>query len=157
MPVTEQQIIEADIKLQAHNIFMLASDEQLVKNALPQLARRKRPELKPEHYPHGKFEKKHGSADIDESSIQNPQENQSAAVETPPLTSINLAHDEARPIGSWMQDVGIVVERTFLHFAVENDISEASTVIQSAPADGELTSGRINPHQWRLPRPRDER
>lgn len=89
VPITEQQIIEADINLQPHNILMLASDEPIVRHTLTQLARRKRPGLKPEHYPHGKLE--HAFTEAKNST----------------------AETQPHLVGAWMQDVGIVVEPTF--------------------------------------------
>jgi len=133
VPVTEQQIVEADINLQPHNILMLASDESTVRHTLAQLARRKRPGLKPEHYPHGKPERAFTEA------------------------KRSTAETQSHMVGAWMQDVGLVVERTFLNFPTEKDASEASTIVQSAPAGGSASSGHMNPRQWRLPRPSDER
>ena len=43
VPVTEQQIMEADINLQAHNILMLSSDEQLVKDTFGQASQAQAP------------------------------------------------------------------------------------------------------------------
>jgi len=230
VPVTEQQIMEADIYLQAHNILMLASDEQLVKEALAELSRRKRPGLKPEHYPHGKLpcasEEAKGSTgeaeqqpseefqlarmlvtdphgklqcaseeakgSTSEAEQQPSEELQLAKIlVTDPNDKLQCASEEAKGSTSeveqqrsevqlaksmvtespgdaklqseahlmvgWMQDVGIVVERTFLSFPTEKDISEASTIIHSAPEMGEASSSHTNPHQWRLPRPQGER
>jgi hypothetical protein len=168
VPVTEQQIVEADIELKAHNILMLASDVQLVKDALAQLVKRKRPGLKPEHYPHGKPE--HASDAPKSSSMQSQQpstqELESSETVVHPLPGDGMLQSQAHPVGSWMRDVGIVVERTFLHFPIEKDISEASIFVHSAP-DGETAASectapqsnkeRMNPHKWQLSRASDER
>merc|ERR1719336_636257 len=58
---------------------MLCSDEQLVKDTLAKLARRRRPELKPEHYPHGR--PLHGATEP-ESKASSMEEHQQGAEPT---------------------------------------------------------------------------
>lgn len=159
VPVTEQQIIEADIQLKAHNILMLASDEQLIKDTLALLAKRKRPGLRPEHYPHGKTEGASAGASTDapmqpqqqEEDEEEEQEQQEQKQQRSP-TQERMARIQL----AWMQDVGIVVERTFLTFPTDKDISEASNCAQSAPPEGSAGPGHLNPHKWRLPGPTKE-
>jgi len=157
VPVTEQQIVEADIELKPHNILMLQCDLQFVVEALARLARRKRPGLKPEHYPYGKSEVvANDSMDCHSQTNQwqGPQDCPSPVAEAPLLPDTDMQlHSEIQNIGSWIHESGIVVERTFLSFPVKKDVSEASTVVQSAPALGSTYAERVNPHQWRLPRP----
>eukprot|EP00404_Azadinium_spinosum_P025085 CAMPEP_0180589932 /NCGR_PEP_ID=MMETSP1037_2-20121125/18409_1 /TAXON_ID=632150 /ORGANISM="Azadinium spinosum, Strain 3D9" /LENGTH=598 /DNA_ID=CAMNT_0022608135 /DNA_START=38 /DNA_END=1834 /DNA_ORIENTATION=+ len=135
IPVTEEQIIEAGIQLKPHNILMLASDVQLVEHALESLPRRKRPKVKPECHANG-----------------NPQP--SPADSTDGRSRV----DESDPMapGAWMEEIGLVVERTFLSFQLEKDITEVSTPVQSAPATtGVVPSGHVNPHRWHLLDERD--
>lgn len=136
IPVTEDQTAEADLQLKSHNILMLTSDVQHVQQALAQLPRRKRPQLKPEHYPEGK-------------PLASPRESNdgcSINIETNPST-LDCTGDQ---IGAWMQDVGLLVERTFLNFPLSKDISDASTILQSAPAAAGASSTSMNPHRWHL-------
>lgn len=135
VPATEEQVGEAGIVLRAHNISMLDCDKVLLEECLAQLSRRKRPQLKLEHYPGG--------------TQANPK--------TEPISYAGSEHgfDAGREANfsprDWMQDAGLVVERTFLSFPVEREISDASTIVHSAPAVPQMTSGSLNPHQWRLP------
>ena len=81
VPVTEQQIMEADINLQAHNILMLSSDEQLVKDTLARLPRRTRPEPKREHFPHGKPPQATTESESKASSVEAQQEASHISIE----------------------------------------------------------------------------
>lgn len=135
VPATEDQINEAGIQLKAHNILMLTSDVQVVEHTLAQLPRRKRPQLKPEHQADG-------------NARPAPAESQSSTVEEKPSEADDT---KDRQVGTWMQRIGLVVERTFLNFPLEKDISDASTIVHSAPAAGASSLGHTNPHQWRLP------
>jgi len=157
VPVTEQQIVEADIELKPHNVLMLQCDLQFVVEALGRLARRKRPGLKPEHYPYGKSEVVANDSMGCHSQTNQRQGSQnfpSPGAEATPLPDTDMQlQSEIQSIGSWIQESGIVVERTFLSFPVKKDVSEASTVVQSAPALGSSYGEHVNPHQWRLPRP----
>jgi hypothetical protein len=160
VPVTEQQIKEADIELSSHSILMLASDEQRVKEALASLARRKRPALKPEHYPHGKsknvlIDSKGYGAQTKQQDVSQDCPSPGSKMQPLPGTS-TPPQTETHRVGPRPHEIGIVVERTFLSFPVKKDVSEASAVVQSAPAEGSIYSERVNPHQWRLPRQSDE-
>jgi len=142
VPVTEEQIAEADLQLKSHNILMLTSDVQPVEQVLGDLPRRKRPVLKPEQQPEGR-------------PLATPMESsdgRNVNMETKPSTShCNGDHQ----IGAWMHAVGLVVERTFLNFPLEKDVSDASTIVQSAPAAGVSSSARTNPHRWHLSSQKD--
>merc|ERR1712007_112611 len=128
VPMTQQQIIEAGIYLESHNILMLASDEQLVKHALAKLVRRKRPELKPEHYPHGKPAR--ACTDIKSRNVeaQHGSSRECNVIKTTAVTRLRgtQAPDRSddRMVGAWMQDIGLVTERTFLKFPLDKDVSE---------------------------------
>jgi len=144
VPVTEEQIDEADIQLKPHNIVMLNSDVELVAQALAQLPRRKRPQLKPECHAEDK------PLQIPTSAGYHP----SCSNEIEIKHSTSSQHGgEDQQIGTWMQDVGLIVERTFLNFRLANEVSEASTMVQSAPAAGAAPPepAHMNPHRWRLP------
>jgi len=102
VPVTEQQIIEADIQLKPHSILMLASDEQLVRDTLAQPAKRKRPVLRPEHYPHGK---EHVPTHPESTNFQTqfgPQEFQSAEGAASQVHDIGALRSGAHFVGLWM-------------------------------------------------------
>merc|ERR1712087_52836 len=49
VPLTEELVLEHDLQLEPHNIVMLATDYDLVAQALMLLPKRQRPQLKPEH------------------------------------------------------------------------------------------------------------
>lgn len=158
VPVTEEQIKEEGIDLKAHNILMHTSDEELVKDALAQLVKRKRPELKLEHFPRGKL----GSVSTETNrSHLEPQTANLPKFEAPtPLTTESWGVDkpsesEDHSIGAWKQHIGLIVERTFYTFRIDKEISEASTIVHSAPADVNASSDHVNPHTWRLPGPRE--
>eukprot|EP00928_Gymnodinium_smaydae_P057376 TRINITY_DN4062_c0_g1_i1.p1 TRINITY_DN4062_c0_g1~~TRINITY_DN4062_c0_g1_i1.p1 ORF type:complete len:646 (-),score=80.83 TRINITY_DN4062_c0_g1_i1:250-2124(-) len=160
VPVTEQQIKEADIDLKAHNILMLSSDMQLVKDVLSRIPKRKRPELKPEFYPHGKPENarsSNSSFEPEGDQAAKPHFPNKANGDLPAQTVDALGYGQGSSTMGWSEDVELVVERTFLNFRIEKDVSDASTIIHSAPAHCDASLDQLNPHQWRLPRPRDER
>eukprot|EP00928_Gymnodinium_smaydae_P057381 TRINITY_DN4062_c0_g4_i1.p1 TRINITY_DN4062_c0_g4~~TRINITY_DN4062_c0_g4_i1.p1 ORF type:complete len:586 (-),score=77.66 TRINITY_DN4062_c0_g4_i1:234-1991(-) len=160
VPVTEQYIKEANIDLKAHNILMLNSDVQLVKNAVSRLAKRKRPALKPEYCPYAKLETsgaRPGSSSLESESGQDVSSFLPKEVESLEKAAHASCNSQGRPTLEWKQDVDLVVVRTFLNFQLEKDVSNASTIIHSAPAHCDASPEQVNPHQWRLPRSRDER
>jgi hypothetical protein len=139
VPVTEEQIREAGIHLKAHNILMLTSDVKLVAKELSLLPRRKRPQLKPEHQAEG---------DVLIDPTMSSDKKCSGNIE---LSACAAGSDEHVQVGSWMCDLGLVVENTFLTFSFTKDIACASSVVWSAPAAGASSSEQTNPRQWRLP------
>jgi hypothetical protein len=134
VPVTEEQVAEAGVQLKTHHILMLASDAQRVKGVLDDLPRRRRPQLKPEQLPPNRASASFAEEDTIDAET-------SASARRP---------CEGQRDGEWLQQIGLVVERTFLSFPLHRDISEASDAVQSAPAAGALSSELINPHRWRL-------
>jgi len=152
VPATEAHIAEAGIRLQAHNILMLATDVELIKQTLAQLPRRKRPQLKPEYHAEGSPH----PASAESAYGGHRPENFAA----PPAESgegwHGCADEGGHRFGAWMQDVGLIVDKTFLHFPVAKDISDASTIVQSAPAASADLPEHLNPHRWPLTAQKDQ-
>jgi len=118
--------------MKSHNIVLLEGDEALVKEALRQLPKRGgRPALKAEYY-----------ADC-RASHATPA-GHSGYVESDPVPA---------PAGSrlvnYETDIEVVVERTFIRFPLRGlQLSESSTVVQSAPADAARRNELANPRRW---------
>jgi len=173
VPLTRAQVDEAGLELKPHNIVMLAADYHLTVEALSELPRRRRPQLKPE-----------SQADPAESAcadITTIQEYEMAAVlpeqmahaddvaddcvadaagmpdvlQAQDVEHLDVAecfpyHIEAFGLGI-RQDPMLIIERTFLSLPLEKDISEVSVPMQSAPAVNEHPPNHVNPHRWHLP------
>lgn len=117
---------------------MLEKDVQLVNQTLAEIPRRKRPQLKPEHQADGPPGR--ASMELADEGHNNTEANSSAFD--------NVVNYQ---IGIWMQDhPTLIIEKTFLTFQLEKDISDASNIVQSAPAAGAASVGHTNPHRWRL-------
>eukprot|EP00931_Biecheleriopsis_adriatica_P060622 TRINITY_DN36419_c0_g1_i1.p1 TRINITY_DN36419_c0_g1~~TRINITY_DN36419_c0_g1_i1.p1 ORF type:complete len:584 (+),score=113.31 TRINITY_DN36419_c0_g1_i1:43-1794(+) len=140
VPATQEQIEEARIQLKPHNILMLDSERALLESCLTKLSRRKRPQLKLEQYPVGCIQ-------------MQPAPNAENSNEEEKGTSSEMHDFTATGVPEGWADLGLVVERTFLSFPVEREVSDASTIVHSAPAPGETPNRHVNPHQWRLPPP----
>lgn len=138
VPATEEQVEEAGIVLRAHNILLLDCDKVFLEQCLAQISRRKRPQLKLEQYPGGLHA-------VSKTEPTSHVENEYAFGE---------AHEDILSPKDWLQDAGLVVERTFLSFPVDKEISDASGIVHSAPAVPQVTSTSLNPHRWRLPSPK---
>jgi len=138
VPATEEQVEEAGIVLRAHNILLLDCDKVFLEQCLAQISRRKRPQLKLEQYPGGLHA-------VSKTEPTSHVENEYAFGE---------AHEDTLSPKDWLQDAGLVVERTFLSFPVDKEISDASGIVHSAPAVPQVTSRSLNPHRWRLPSPK---
>eukprot|EP00929_Paragymnodinium_shiwhaense_P048900 TRINITY_DN24684_c0_g1_i3.p1 TRINITY_DN24684_c0_g1~~TRINITY_DN24684_c0_g1_i3.p1 ORF type:complete len:621 (-),score=104.49 TRINITY_DN24684_c0_g1_i3:489-2351(-) len=135
VPVTHDDLLEAGMKLATHNILMLASDQARVERVLAELPRRRRPRLLPEH----------------EAVVDTAASSSSDAVKCPD----DETHVDSD--GDWMEEVGLVVEKTFLTFRLgPSEVSVASAVVQSAPAAVEDWPEPVNPHQYRLPAKQDD-
>ena len=80
------------------------------------------------------------------SSVEAQQEGSQCTAEVPHVE----AQHEGFQLPARMRDVELVVDRTFLNFAIPK-IFEASTIVHSAPTEGGVASCNMNPHQWRLP------
>jgi len=144
VPVMEEQVMEAGIQLKPHNILMLSSDVELVRRALSSLPRRKRPRVMPECHADANGNLEPSPADLADGT--------SRVDEAGPVT---LGHG-AQHSAMWMEEIGLVVERTFLGFQLDKQISEVSTPMQSEPAaTGGVPPGHVNPHRWRLFAARD--
>lgn len=139
LPASQEQVEEAGIVLMAHNILMLDSDKVLLEDCLAQLSRRKRPQLKLQQYPGGT----HANSKTEPISVAASEHGSEASHEANILP------------GDWIQDAGLIVERTFLSFPVDREISDASTIVHSAPAATQTDKKSLNPHQWRLPSLKD--
>lgn len=130
VPATEEQICEAGINLQPHNVLILQSDVEKLKEALHGLPRRKRPRVKPECCADGGFSGE-GQPDAEGASDCEPAE--------------PSAHQVAAP------QAQLIIERTFFNFPMSPDISSASQAMQSAPEGAGAGRGPVNPHRWPLP------
>merc|ERR1719382_309426 len=113
VPATEEWICEAGIKLQPHNVLILQSDVDKLKEALLHgLPKRKRPRVKLECLADGGGPGK-DQPDAEAASDGEPAE--PSGYKEPALQA------------------PLIIERTFFNFPMNPDVSSASQAIQSAP------------------------
>lgn len=166
VPLTAEQVFEAEIELRAHHILARRCDMTSIKDALSALPKRRRPKVK--------FEL--GSADRDDAGdgSDNPEEAnvdlEGAGEEverTGPLPGMRvngsdgpLSREGGRSSSSDAlsasdgkhspRRIELIVEKTFLNFPLpKDDTSECSRNAQSAPCGSLGHAEPPNPRRWR--------
>jgi hypothetical protein len=137
VPMTEEQAMEAELVLSAHNIVLLSSDVQLVGKVLKEMPRRSRhgAEVRPEH-----------NADKSTAEMVSPDRSNFGSQSDPARSSPSSSRN-----GSF--ESVLVVERTFLSFPLRQfELSESSDVVKSAPADPASIREHTNPRRWNIDR-----
>jgi hypothetical protein len=143
VPLTQDQVVEADIVLQPHNIVCLSDHVTLVEQALKQLRKRKSAQVKPDYY-------------ADKEVLQETDTTTMTHIDSGDLRMAELSKvDIKSDIFAECDDDGLKVEvqNTFLNIQLKRfDLSEASTFVQSAPAVNEqyvAPNNDRNPRRWK--------
>jgi len=134
VPLTEWNILETGLVLAVHHVLICCPDVSRFRQALQRLPRKVRPKVRYDHR-------------ADYSCTQMPQR-----VSTPRSTSSleEGHHGNKLPATTSDPDDNVSFEevRTFIHFPLPIDCSEASEVACSAPTGGEKEPE--NPRRWKL-------
>jgi len=135
VPLSQEMLVEAGLELKAHNLVLLSSDKDLVMQALAELPKRKRPNVKPEHHADN-------SGDLVPSGGLAGSTGKSDSIVPGDFgAEPSYVHKEA--------NIGLVVQHTFLHFRLQGlEVSESSSVVHSAPADTTKCKEHPNPRRW---------
>jgi len=141
VPMTAEQVMEANLALKAHNLVGLASDRDLVGAALNN-PRRRRPQVKPEHQAYVTSAERLGSEAKEEDAGP-------SGCRFRPGPASDDAADARMDI---FEELGIIEERTFLHCpaAAQNfELPDKSALVQTEPSGGMGTPMRANLRRWR--------
>ena len=120
VPMTAEQVAEAGLALKAHHVVALESDRDCVAEALQGVPCRRRPVVKAEHQADVGSPGGHGSELVVRSNCG------------PHLARADLG--AVQGTASVFEELGVVVEHTFLHLRAASanfEISEESTVVQT--------------------------
>jgi len=141
VPMTAEQVAEGGLELRFHNVVALESDKERLAEALRDVPRKRRPQVKADHQADAAGAERTGPGACWEGAGPNSGSAQRGGGEG----------DAPRRVAELLEELGVVEERTFLHCpaaALNFELSEASGPVQTEPPSGAGGPAHAKPRRW---------